>query len=56
MNIWIQVFVGIDVSILLGVEVLGNMVTLCLTFFRNHLNVSTTALPFYLHTNNSWMF
>ena len=55
-NIWIQVFVPIDVSILLGVEVLGSMVTLCLTFLRNCLNVSTTTLPFYLPTNNLWIF
>lgn len=48
MNIWIQVFVQIDISVLLGVEVLGNMVTLCLTYFRNCLNVSTT---FVVSTN-----
>lgn len=57
MNIYVQVFMRMYVStspehVQLGVEFLGHMVTLYLTFQGNDRQVFRAAAPFSIHTNN----
>ena len=51
-NIRVQVFLWLCVNIYLGVELLGHMVTLCLTFWGATKIISTMAAPFYIPTNS----
>ena len=59
-NILVQVFVWVPVftslGIYLGMELLGHMAALCLTYWGTAKLFSTAAVPFYIPTSNVWGF